>query len=198
MANNKSNNLKSTTITTRIDAIAKDIINREDKTYRQILEEEAYSLINKGNKNTNSYSGKDISHIKEDIKDIEFLINMNNKKLEHYKQELNNCKKIKKYLSKMLSKKKEILSKLQDNQKTRNNLMKTYSENIKYDINIAAESIEKVLKYNHDLRQKGPRSRVKESEIKSICRKYKVNMNEVMPLINQQYICCMEGYEKYM
>lgn len=198
MANNKSNNLNSTTITTRIDSVAKDILNRENTTYRQILEETAYSLINNKKEEAISYSQKDISHLEEDIQDIEFLINSNNKKLEQYKQELNNCEKINKHLSKMLSKKKESLSKLQDNQKTRNNLREKYSENIKYDVNLAAEDIEKVLKHNHDLRQKGPRARVKESEIKSICRKYKVNMSDVMPLIDQQYIRCMEGYEKYV
>lgn len=198
MANNKSNNSNSTTITTRIDSIAKDILNRENTTYRQILEETAYSLINNKKDESVFCSQRDISQIEEEIHDIEFLITSNNKKLELYRQEIAGCEKINKHLSKMLSKKKESLSRLKDNQKNRNNLREKYSENIKYDVNSAAKNIERVLKHNHDLRQNGPRARVKESEIRSICRKYKVGMTDVMPLIDQQYICCMEGYEKYV
>lgn len=198
MAKKRSKTDESTTITTRIDIIAKDIINRSSQSYREILEKMAYSSINTNNEEFDVRSQKEIKELEEDISDLLYFKKQNDSKIQDLKDELKKLEDNNKRLDKSLSKKKTRLSIVKQNIENLEQVIQDYETNISYGIQDAVVKVEETLRHNHELRQHGPRARVKESEIKRICQEYKVTVSEVLPGIDPKYLDCMEGYQKYI
>ena len=198
MAKKKSKQDESTTITTRIDVVAKDIIKRSKRSYRDILEDTAYSSISDDNEELINTSKKEISDLEEDISEILYFKKQNDSELKKLHEQINKLEEQNKRLDKRLAKKQEKLSEANNNIQTINQLVEDYEENITYGIKDAVAKVEETLKHNYELRKRGPRARIKEAEIKRLCSEYKVTVEEVLPDIDPKYLDCMEGYQKYI
>ena len=198
MSKKTNKNDQSTTITTRIDIVAKNIINRGNKSYRQILEKDAYSSVTENKDEIIIHSNDEIKSITEDISQIDAMINHNNKEIEWARKIIEGCEKSNKSLKAHRSDKEKRLSEIQQDMDNLKQVVETYEDNISYGINDAVKKVEETLKHNHDLRQLAPRARVKESEIKRICQIYKVKVSEVISEVDPKYLDCMEGYQKYI
>lgn len=198
MANRKLNKKPATSINTRIDVIAKTIINRSSKSYRQILENTAYSSISKENTQLIVISSEELKELKEDIIFIKANLAENNKDIAYLESKLERAKQLNNSLTKKLNTKQNKLNKINDSIQYLEDLKENYSEEITYGIANATKHIEKVLVHNYELRLNGPRARVKESEIKQICNKYKVTIQDVLNGIDPKYLECMDGFDKYL
>lgn len=198
MAKKKSKQEESTTITTRIDVIAKQIIKRDKRSYREILEEAAYSSISDNHDEIINASKKEAVELEDDISEIIYLQKQNESKILRLHEEIKKIEELNKRLDKRLTKKQDKLSEIQTNIQTLDQLVEDYEDNITYGIKDAILKVEETLRHNHELRQRGPRARIKEAEIKRICNEYKVTVEEVLPDIDPKYLDCMEGYQKYI
>lgn len=198
MAKKLSKQEESTTITTRIDIVAKNIIKRSERSYRDILEKEAYSSISSQHDEIVLASEKEMNELEDDISDISHLIDQNDSIIRKLQEDITKLEEHNKRLNKRLSSKQEKLSKIQSSIQTLNQLVEDYEDNITYGINDAVAKVEETLKHNAKLREYGPRGRVKESEIKRICTEYKVTVGEVLSHVDPKYFDCMEGYQKYI
>lgn len=193
-----NNNSESTTISSRIDIPAKNIIKRSNKSYRQILEKEAYSSIN-GDLNDLMFTPDEkLEEMKEDLSDLKRSLEDNKKDIEYFKKYINTLETRNESLTEKINEKEKRITEIKEAKEYLINIRDEYSDQIHYGIADAASEVENVLKHNAELRKKGPRARVKESEIKQICKKYKVSMDEVIDKVDSQYLDCLENYEKYI
>lgn len=198
MAKKISKQEESTTITTRIDVVAKNIIKRSERSYREILEDEAYSSISSQHDDIINASKKEMDELKDDISEISHTMDLNDSRIRKLQEDINKLKEHNKRLNKRLSSKQERLSEIQNGIQTLDQLVEDYEDNITYGITDAVTKVEETLKHNDDLRKLGPRARVKESEIKRICAEYKVTVEEVLSKVDSKYLDCMDGYQKYV
>ena len=197
MAKKNLDKEQSTTITTRIDLTAKTIINRSNKSYRKILEDDAYSSIGQDDVKINVVSYEELSELKEDISILKRTLENTIQDIEYYESKLEKAKETEKIITKQLNFKQSKLDKFTADMKDLEVIKAEYADKINYGISDAAAEIEEVLKHNYDLRKHGPRARVKESEIKKICLKYKVTIGEALKEVNPKYLDCMEKVNKY-
>jgi chromosome segregation ATPase len=197
MAKKNLDKEQSTTITTRIDLTAKTIINRSNKSYRKILEDDAYSSIGQDDVKINVVSYEELSELKEDISILKRTLENTIQDIEYYESKLEKAKETEKIITKQLNFKQSKLDKFTADMEDLEVIKAEYADKINYGISDAAAEIEEVLKHNYDLRKRGPRARVKESEIKKICLKYKVTIGEALKKVNPEYLDCMEKVNKY-
>ena len=165
----------STTITTRIDLTAKTIINRSNKSYRQILENDAFSSIEQDDVKANVISQEELSELKDDISLLKRTLDNTVQDIADYESKLENAKEIKELVTKQLNIKQSKLDKITLAMEDLETIKNDYADQIHYGISDAAAEIQEVLKHNHDLRKLGPRARVKEEEIKKLISIYLAN-----------------------
>ena len=199
MAKKRSDDEESTSITSRIDIVAKKIIKRSNLSYREVLEEAAYSSITEENKDELiSKSKKEITNLEKDLTDLSYFKKQNVAKIQDLELELQKCQEMDKRFEKIISRKENRLTTLHENLEKLEEIITKYENTINYNVDDAVAKVEEVLKHNHELRERGPRARVKESDIKVICNDFKVTVKEVLPNIDPKYLDCMEGYQKYI
>lgn len=198
MAKKDNINSESTTVSSRLDIVAKNIINRSAKSYRQILEKRAYTSIKEGLNDNMFVSDEEIEDMEQDLSDLKLLIKENNDDIEHYKNQIQIRMERNERLEKKFEELKEKLTEIKEDKEYLNKVREEYCNQIIYSIDDAVSEVESVLAHNAELRKNGPRARVKELDIKNICKKYKVSIKEVMPKVDHQYLDCLDNYEKYL
>lgn len=198
MAKDNNKNSIATTISSRLDILAKNIINRSGKTYREILEKNAYTSIKDGLDDITFISDEKIEKMEEELSDLRLLVKENNEDIEHYTKQIQIRSKRNERLEIKIEELEENLKEVQDAKEYLYNVIENYSDQIVYSVDKAVAEVESVLRHNDELRNYGPRPRVQEKEIKTICKKHKVAINEVIPKVDEQYLDCLENYEKYL
>lgn len=198
MAKDNNKNSIATTISSRLDILAKNIINRSGKTYREILEKNAYNSIKDGLDDITFISDEKIEKMEEELSDLRLLVKENNDDIENYTKQIQIRSKRNERLKIKIEELEENLKEVQDAKEYLYNVIENYSDQIVYSVDKAVAEVESVLRHNEELRNYGPRPRVQEKEIKTICKRHKVAMNEVIPKVDEQYLDCLENYEKYL